>query len=92
MDLKGAKSSCLALFAGATQSSVLGPIFFIPHVNDLYLCVEPDMCEVLLYADDLFLLFNAYCTSNVNLERSVGDCLECVSPLTLGNRRMLCRD
>ena len=42
------------LSCGVPQGSILGPLIFLLHVNDMALAVD---CDLLLYADDSCLIF-----------------------------------
>ena len=41
---------------GVSQGSILGPLLFLMHINDVHLCIEH--CETITYADDTVLLFS----------------------------------
>ena len=48
----GASSDPLHITSGVPQCSILGPLLFVIHINDLPLCIK--ICNVLMYAADTF--------------------------------------
>ena len=49
----GASSDPLHITSGVSQGSILGPLIFVIHMNDLPLCIK--ICNVLMYTDDTVL-------------------------------------
>ena len=50
--LKGKSSQWASIYAGVPQGSVLGPLFFLVYINDLFDKVDSD---VKMFADDTSL-------------------------------------
>ena len=46
----GVSSDPLHITSGVSQGSILGPLNFVIHMNDLPLCIK--ICNVLMYTDD----------------------------------------
>ena len=49
----GASSDPLHITSGVPHGSILGPLLFVIHINDLPLCIK--ICKVLMYTDDTVL-------------------------------------
>ena len=58
VEFQGVTSNPKAISAGVPQGSILGPLLFILHINDLPEVVSE--CNILMYADDTVL----YCSSS----------------------------
>ena len=50
--IRGASSDPLHITSGVPQCSILDPLLFVIHINDLPLCIK--ICNVLMYAADTF--------------------------------------
>ena len=57
VDIGGVKSELKSIVHGVPQGSILGPLFFVVYINDLYYHLLPD--KSLLFADDTTLLSSA---------------------------------
>ena len=57
IEFQGVTSAAESMFAGVPQGSILGPLLFILHLNDLPNAITK--CSVLMYADDTVLFFSA---------------------------------
>ena len=57
-EFQGVTSAPEAVSTGVPQGSILGPLLFILHINDLPEVVSE--CNILMYADDTVL----YCSSS----------------------------
>ena len=58
VEFQGVASASEAVSTGVPQGSILGPLLFILHINDLPEVVSD--CNILMYADDTVL----YCSSS----------------------------
>ena len=58
VEFQGVTSNPKAISAGVPQGSILGPLLFILHIDDLTEVVSE--CNILMYADDTVL----YCLSS----------------------------
>ena len=58
VEFQGVTSASEAVSTGVPQGSILGPLLFILHINDLPEVVSD--CNILMYADDTVL----YCSSS----------------------------
>lgn len=73
--LNGKSSNVLSLTCGVPQGSVLGPLLFVLYVNSLKECFSDLNCKLLLFADDVFLVFSNVYDSQILFETEINDCL-----------------
>ena len=57
MEFQGVSSAAKPVSVGVPQGSILGPLLFILHLNDLPSAVVE--CSILMYADDTVVFFTA---------------------------------
>ena len=55
ISINGYTSECVSMPIGVPQGSVLGPLLFLLHINDLNLAIKH--CKVHHFADDTNLLY-----------------------------------
>ena len=60
--LDGKSSQEYPVNAGVLQSSILGPTFFLLHINDIS---DDFICDIAIYADDSTLYFKCNQASNL---------------------------
>ena len=60
VDINGQISNPLENKCGVPQGSILGPLFFIVFINDMYL--YPDLQDISLFADDATAHHSSKCT------------------------------
>ena len=68
VSIKGFDSGLTTINCGVSQGSVLGPLIFLLHINDLIQAIK--FCKVHLFADDTNLL----CLSNYQKTEQTSQC------------------
>ena len=71
----GESSESLEVEYGVPQGSILGPLLFLLHINDLVKSVEK--CQVLMYADDTVIYTASQ--SITEIERALTNEMENIS-------------
>ena len=56
VEFNGVSSSYKEILCGVPQGSVLGPLFFLVHINDI--CHLSNLYDLVLFADDTNLFFS----------------------------------
>lgn len=85
VELNGKCSSVLSLTSGVPQGSVLGPLLFMLYVNDISEYLDPELCSIFLFADDVFILFSENRNYSNVLETNINACLGRILQWTLHN-------
>lgn len=74
VDINGVRSESANVLIGIPQGSILGPFFFLVHINDLPLLARKH-CEIILFAGDTSLSIKIdkknYDISKINLSLSL---------------------
>ena len=60
----GINSKEMKITSGVPQGSVLGPLLFLLHINDVQYCSK--ILSVILFADDTNLLYSNTCLKTLN--------------------------
>ena len=62
----GVKSEEMTIinYSGVPQGSVLGPLLFLPYINDIQYCSE--LVSIMLFADDTTILYSHTCLKTLN--------------------------